>query len=93
MWFSPAFDPMSYYLSSFSRGSRFYQPDLIYYATSLLLALLTLMLAAIPAALYERARGLDESTPISLIVWLVTALLLTLPALIEALSPDSGLAR
>lgn len=42
---------------------------------------MTLLLGAIPAALYERLRGLQESTPVSLGIWLVATGLLTLPAL------------
>lgn len=41
----------------------------------------TLLISGIPAALFERAVGSRHSTPASLYVWLVSAVLLTLPAL------------
>jgi len=46
------------------------------------------LLAGIPAALYERIRGLNESTPMSAGVWLLTTLLLTLPTLRQAAGDD-----
>jgi hypothetical protein len=45
-----------------------------------------LLLAGIPAAIYERIRGLQQSTPGSLAIWLVATVLLTLPAILRALA-------
>ena len=47
---------------------------------------MTLLVAGIPAALYERVRRLQQSTPGSLTIWLLATLLLTLPAILRALA-------
>src|SRR5262245_11060 len=54
------------------------------------IAIMTLLIAGIPAALYERIRGLKTSTPVSLGIWLIAAILLTLPAVMRALSDEYG---
>jgi len=44
---------------------------------------MTLVLAGVPAALYERAKGLKESTPVSIGIWLAgTLMLVGLPYLL-----------
>ena len=80
------YDSVSYILYLFTRGSTFLDQDLLEYLASLLIAVLTLMLAGIPAALYERLRGLQHSTPASLGIWLVATGLLALPALANLLA-------
>ena len=57
------------------------------YADVLFIAVLTLLLGAIPAALYERLRGLKESTPVSLGIWLVATGLIALPSLASLARP------
>ena len=84
--FSPAFDPVSFYLYSFARGSPVYDGEVFFYLTSVAISLMTLLLAGIPAALYERLRGLQQSTPGSLTIWLLATALLTLPAILRALA-------
>ena len=59
-------------------------PLLIFYFTSLALATLTVMLAGIPAAIFERITGRKETDPTSLYIWLGATILLTIPALINA---------
>ena len=56
-------------------------PELVFYFAQLLVSTLTLMLAGIPAALYERVSGARRSTFVSMGVWLLGTALLTLPAL------------
>jgi len=54
---------------------------LIFYVSSLMLATATIIVAGIPAALYERfVRAKDDSTEASLWIWLAGTALLTLPA-------------
>ena len=90
---SPVFDAVSFYLASFARNSPFLRTDLSTYLASLpisasfSISVLTLLLAGIPAALYERMRGLQQSTPASLAIWLLATLLLTLPVIRLALAP------
>jgi hypothetical protein len=82
--FSPAFDAVSYWLYTFARGSALYDGELFYYVTSGAITLMTLLLAGIPAAIYERVRGLQQSTPGSLVIWLLATVLLALPAILRA---------
>jgi len=57
-------------------------PEAILYGSSLIVSLSTLLLAGVPAALFERITGRQGSDGVSMIVWLVAALLLTAPGLI-----------
>ena len=75
------YDSISYVLYLFTRGSAFIDQDVVDYLTTLAIAVMTLLLGAIPAALYERLRGLKESTPVSLGIWLVATGLIALPSL------------
>jgi hypothetical protein len=59
----------------------------IAYFASMMLSTATVILAGIPAALYERYAGAkDDSTVVSLWIWLAGAGLLTLPAIGNFLS-------
>lgn len=54
---------------------------LIFYFSSLMLATATIIIAGIPAAIYERVVGAKEdSTEASLWIWLAGTAVLTLPA-------------
>jgi hypothetical protein len=55
--------------------------EAITYLSSLALSTVTLMFSGVPAALYERHIQAQESTPISLGIWLAGALLMSLPAI------------
>jgi hypothetical protein len=88
MPFSPLYDSVAYFLYLFTRGSAYVRPDVLAYLTSLLMGLLTLVVAAIPAAAYERIRGARESTLVSLAIWLVAAALLALPAAMRLMGED-----
>lgn len=55
---------------------------LIFYFSSLMTATATIVLAGIPAAIYERFAGIkDDSTVVSLWIWLAGTAILTIPAL------------
>jgi len=55
---------------------------LIFYFSSLMTATATIILAGIPAAIYERFAGIkDDSTVVSLWIWLAGTGILTIPAL------------
>ncbi|HJU32433.1 MAG TPA: hypothetical protein VJ740_13300 [Hyphomicrobiaceae bacterium] len=81
--FSPFFDTVSFWLYSFARGSRLYHGEVFYYLTSAAITVMTLLIGGVPAAIYERVRGLQQSSPGSLIVWLAATLLLTWPTLLR----------
>jgi hypothetical protein len=53
------------------------------YGASLIVSTTTLLLAGVPAALYERWRGLETSSPQSCLMWLIGVILLTIPAVLQ----------
>ena len=54
---------------------------LIFYFSSLMTATATIILAGIPAAIYERFAGIkNDSTVVSLWIWLAGTAVLTIPA-------------
>jgi hypothetical protein len=82
---SPLYDFVSYFVSAFTRRTIFYRSEVIENLPSALIAVFTLLLGGIPAAIYERVRGLRETTTASLLIWLVTTMLITAPVLTRAL--------
>jgi hypothetical protein len=83
--FSPLYDFVSYFVSAFTRRTIFYHPQVLENFPSVLIAVFTLLLGGIPAAVYERVRGLRESTTASMLIWLVTTIVITAPVLTRAL--------
>lgn len=79
MHFSPYFDPVAILLRPFFAGTPLGLPIVFLYLSSMFTSLMTLLLAGIPAALYERATGQTTSTPVSLGIWLGALFLVTLP--------------
>ena len=65
-WYPPFLPPM---------------PELVFYFAQILTATLTLIVAGIPAALYERVTEAGRTTYVSMGIWLLTAALLSLPAI------------
>lgn len=82
MQFSPYFDPVFILLKPFIAGTLLSTPLVLFYLTSIFISLMTLLIAGIPAALYERFNGLRESTAISLGIWLACTILLAVPSLL-----------
>jgi len=88
-FYSPIYDSVDQVLYLFARGSLHAGPlSLQPYRTSIFIAAMTFLLAGIPAALYERIRGLERTTPLSATVWFLTTLLMSLPALQRAVGAD-----
>ena len=83
LW-SPFFDSVAYILYLTTRGVPLMTAARASDVTPIVIAVMTLMLAGIPAAVYERSRGLRTSTSVSLGIWLVATLLLTLPTIMNA---------
>ena len=83
LW-SPFFDSIAYILYLTTRGVPLMTAARASDATPIVIAVMTLMLAGIPAALYERIRGLPTSTTVSIGIWLLATLLLTLPTIMNA---------
>jgi hypothetical protein len=86
--FSPFFDSVAHNLYLATRGYPLFSPDVLFHLTPLAIAAMTLLLAGVPAAFYERVRGLQASTPGSLAVWLAATVLLTTPTIMAALAAD-----
>ena len=82
MHFSAYFDPFFLLFKPFAASFFITSPILLLYVTSLLLSTLTLLIGGVPAAIYERARGLETSTPISIGVWLAGVALVAAPTLL-----------
>ena len=59
-------------------------PEVVRYMASLLVSAGTVILAGVPAAAYERAKGLATSDQTSMGLWLGAAIFLTLPAPLAA---------
>jgi len=84
---SPWLDPAFFLLGPFAASFGVSSPLVLLYLTSLFVSLLTLLLAGIPAAIFERTRGLDDSTPASLGIWAGGVALLSLPTVIGFFGP------
>jgi hypothetical protein len=84
MHFSPWFDPVAILLKPFVAGTFLASPLVFLYLTSIFISLMTLLLAGVPAALYERFKGERESTPTSLFIWFAGTLLLSIHGLMAA---------
>ena len=67
-------------------GLLFIGPVLVAFIASLVAATTTLILAGVPAALFERATGRAETDTVSYAVWLVTAAVISAPGLLQAAS-------
>lgn len=80
LYFSPLFDSVLYYVPRAASAFFLRGQEVTFYLTGVVLWLFTLGLSGIPAAIYERIRGLRESSIASLLIWLVSALLLSIPS-------------
>jgi hypothetical protein len=87
---SPFYDPVAYMMHLNLRGYPYMTARLLYDTATFPIAVLTLMLAGVPAALYERIRGLHTSSVVSLVIWLITAVLLTWPTIKRAFVGTDG---
>lgn len=88
MHFSPWFDPVAILLKPFVAGTFLGTPLVFLYLSSIFISAMTLLIAGVPAALYERFNKLEESTPTSLYIWLGCTILLTAHALLAAAGSD-----
>ncbi len=55
---------------------------ILLYGTSLIVSVATLVISSVPAGLFERLTGREESDQTSMLVWLGAAILLTVPGLL-----------
>jgi hypothetical protein len=64
--------------------------SLLFLLSSLLVATFTLMIAGVPAAIYERLSGASESDFVSMGIWLLGVLILTAPAAVNMFAALAG---
>jgi hypothetical protein len=84
MHFSPYFDPAFIIMRPFVQVTFFTgSPIIIFYLTSLIVATLSIMVAGIPAAIYERVTGQSRSTAMSFGIWLAGVTLITVPTVMN----------
>ena len=86
MHFSPWFDPIAILMKPFIAGTVFSTPIVFLYLVSIFVSAMTLLIAGVPAALYERWKGLKETNPTSLYIWFAATLMFTAHALLAAVS-------
>ena len=60
-------------------------PEIIFHGASLLIAFGTMLLGGVPAALWERLSGQEESDTTSMMIWLGAVTFLSMPALARLL--------
>jgi hypothetical protein len=77
---SPWFDVMAGPIAAILSGFFISSPLLLFYFVSLCISVFSVLLAGVPAAIYEQSKGLEKSSATSLTIWLVAAILLSLPA-------------
>jgi len=64
--------------------------SLLFFLSSLLVATFTLMIAGVPAAIYERLSGRQDSDFVSMGIWLLGVLILTAPGVVNMLATLTG---
>lgn len=82
MHFSPYFDPAFLLLRPFAAGFFVTSPLVLLYLTSLFVSILTVAVGGVPAAVIERLRGYETSTPGTLMIWAAGVAVVTAPTLI-----------
>lgn len=83
MHFSPLFDPIFFLLRPFV-APILSSPLVLFYLTSIFISVMTLVVAGVPAALYERLRGQSQSSPVSIGIWFAATVVLALPGILGA---------
>jgi hypothetical protein len=84
LW-SPVYDSVAYILYLATRGYPMMTAARAADATPFVIGIMTLLIAGIPAAIYERIRGLQTSSWGSMLIWLGATVLLSLPTILNAM--------
>ncbi len=87
--FSPLREQFFVILVAFAPAFFIGSPLLVLYLTMLVVATVTIMLAGVPTALFERATGRATSDGTSMTIWLVGTAILSLPGLLVLLQGAS----
>lgn len=83
MNFSPYFEPGFILLRPVLVNLFITSPLLVFYFTSLFLALTAVVLAGVPAAIYERVTGQKRSDATSMMIWTIGTGLLAIPSFLR----------
>ena len=83
MNFSPYFEPGFILLRPLLVNLFITSPLLVFYFTSLFLGLAAVVIAGVPAAIYERMAGLKQSDSTSMLIWAGGTALLAVPAILR----------
>ena len=78
--FSPFVLPAAILVAPFLPAFFAQSVAVLFFVTSLLVSTGTIMLAGVPAALYERFSGAKTTTEVSLWIWLAGTAVLSIPA-------------
>lgn len=84
MHFSPYFDPAFILVKFFGPAFFVSSPLLLFYFTSLIVSTSALIIAGVPAAIFERVTGRTQSDVWSLGIWLLGVAVLAFPSLSRA---------
>ncbi len=88
--FSPFLRPVFAAVVLFSPGFFATNLSIVFFLSSIVTSTLTIMVAGVPAALYERFTGRTKSDTTSLYIWLFCTAILTLPAVLTFLEIGRG---
>jgi len=83
MHFSPLVDPVFFLIRPFV-APLLSSPLVLFYLTSIFISVMTLAIAGVPAAIYERLCGHAQSTPVSIGIWLLATIALAMPGILGA---------
>ncbi|MEM1046575.1 MAG: hypothetical protein AAGL24_10500 [Pseudomonadota bacterium] len=83
--FSPLTPIMGLWLRNFLPAFFVATPAVLVLVAALFTATTVIMVAGVPAALYERLTGKSESTPASLWIWVAATAALSLPAIVTVI--------
>jgi hypothetical protein len=84
MHFSPYFEPAFILVKFFGPAFFVNSTLLLLYFTSLLVSLSALVIAGVPAALFERLTGRRQSDAVSLGIWCAGCALIAMPSLLRS---------
>lgn len=77
LYFSPYFDKLLILTPRLASAFFIKGQEAIFYLTGFALWMMTLMIAGLPAALWDRVRGLPQGSILSLAIWLMAACVIT----------------
>jgi len=84
--FSPLKALMHVWLLNFAGPLFLTSPAIFAFIVSLFTSTIIIILAGVPAAVYERVTGQEDTTAFSLWIWLAAAAILSLPAVFVVIS-------